>query len=162
MALVRWFCLGAERLAAPPRRCDLKPENIFLSEDPEAPGGERVKILDFGIAKFVNGDQGKQTSTGMVLGTPKYISPEQCDGREHLSGKADVYSLGGRVPREISRGGKMRDIGGDAGRTRRAAQVVGGAVGRAVMPSAAEDRDLELSRRLWPWRGRAPGGRRSV
>ncbi len=108
-------------MAAQQRRFDLKPENIFLSEDPEAPGGERVKILDFGIAKFVNGDQGKQTSTGMVLGTPKYISPEQCDGREHLSGKADVYSLGGRAAKEVGSGWKMRGIADDAGLTWRAA-----------------------------------------
>ena len=85
---------GAERLPPGGVGTDLKPENIFLVEDPENPGGERVKILDFGIAKFLNGDPGKQTSTGMVLGTPKYISPEQCDGRDHLSGKSDVYSLG--------------------------------------------------------------------
>jgi serine/threonine protein kinase len=42
----------------------------------------------------LNTEPGKQTAIGTVLGTPKYISPEQCDGREGLTGKADVYSLG--------------------------------------------------------------------
>ena len=77
---------------------DLKPENIVLIEDPEVPGGERVKVLDFGIAKLA-GDEGvprTATRTGAVLGTPDYMSPEQCRGAGSvpIDHRADIYSLG--------------------------------------------------------------------
>ena len=55
---------------------DLKPENIFLVRDPEVPGGERAKILDFGIAKLA-GDPGLKTQTSALMGTPTFMSPEQ-------------------------------------------------------------------------------------
>ncbi|HNN98274.1 MAG TPA: serine/threonine-protein kinase, partial [Pseudomonadota bacterium] len=58
---------------------DLKPENIFVVPDPVAPLGERVKLLDFGIAKFLDGPV-RKTTVGMILGTPLYMSPEQCEG----------------------------------------------------------------------------------
>ena len=71
---------------------DLKPENIFMVRDTEAQGGERPKILDFGIAKL-NGDTGdrKRTRTGMLLGTPVYMSPEQCRGAGTIDHRAEVY-----------------------------------------------------------------------
>jgi hypothetical protein len=72
---------------------DLKPENIFLVRDPEVIGGERAKVLDFGIAKLI-GDQGPHTSTSQVMGTPAYMSPEQCRGAGHVDQRSDVYSLG--------------------------------------------------------------------
>lgn len=72
---------------------DLKPDNIFIVPDPVAPGGERTKILDFGIAK-INDSAGRKTTVGLILGTPTYMAPEQCEGREDLSGKVDVYALG--------------------------------------------------------------------
>ena len=56
---------------------DLKPENIFVVPDPVAPLGERVKLLDFGIAKFLDGLV-RKTTVGMILGTPLYMSPERC------------------------------------------------------------------------------------
>lgn len=66
---------------------DIKPENIFI----EAQGG-RALISDFGIAR--SGDAGSSvTLTGVVIGTPAYMSPEQIDGGE-LSGRSDLYSLG--------------------------------------------------------------------
>lgn len=74
--------------------CDLKPENLFLVRDELVEFGERIKILDFGIAKFVSDDGGRKTTVGLVLGTPIYMSPEQCEGRDKISEKADVYSLG--------------------------------------------------------------------
>ncbi len=74
--------------------CDLKPENVFLTRDADAIGGERVKILDFGIAKFLADSSGKKTTVGLILGTPKYMAPEQCEGRDSLTDKVDVYALG--------------------------------------------------------------------
>ncbi|MFO0576706.1 MAG: protein kinase [Polyangia bacterium] len=78
---------------------DLKPDNVMLVPDPEIPGGERVKILDFGIAKILAEYEGPaseefKTQTGMVLGTATYMAPEQCKGAGQVTDKADVYSLG--------------------------------------------------------------------
>jgi serine/threonine-protein kinase len=71
---------------------DLKPENIFLARDHEVPGGERVKILDFGIAKLLGDDPA--TLESEVLGTPSFMSPEQCRGADTIEQRSDVYSLG--------------------------------------------------------------------
>ena len=82
---------------------DLKPDNVMIVPDPEAPGGERAKVLDFGIAKVLaaapgNGgdmmEQSAQTRTGMMVGTPLYMAPEQCRGAGIIGDRADVYSLG--------------------------------------------------------------------
>jgi serine/threonine-protein kinase len=75
---------------------DLKPDNLMLVADPIAPGGERVKILDFGIAKLTQRDSrgAVQTDTQAVIGTPMYMSPEQCAGAGGVDAKTDVYSLG--------------------------------------------------------------------
>ena len=76
---------------------DLKPANIMLTE--QGGGRDHVKVLDFGIAKLLEtcaealgGPQGL-TAAGMVLGTPRYMAPEQCMG-EPIDGRADLYSLG--------------------------------------------------------------------
>lgn len=78
---------------------DIKPDNILLVPQPD--GGELVKVLDFGIAKVKEGamDMGAgytATKTGMVVGTPQYISPEQAMGKhgEAIDGRSDLYSLG--------------------------------------------------------------------
>ena len=75
---------------------DLKPDNIFLCPDPDAPTGERPKILDFGIAKLNVGLTGPSnaTKTGAVMGTPTYMSPEQCKGTGEVDARADLYSIG--------------------------------------------------------------------
>jgi eukaryotic-like serine/threonine-protein kinase len=55
---------------------DLKPENLFIVGDPVVTGGERPKILDFGIAKLSSSEPGAlKTRTGMMMGTPVYMSP---------------------------------------------------------------------------------------
>ena len=73
---------------------DLKPENIFLAQ--RGSRKDIVKLLDFGIAKLMEPDQGvslQQTGVGMILGTPTYMSPEQAGGRG-IDLRSDVYSLG--------------------------------------------------------------------
>jgi serine/threonine-protein kinase len=74
---------------------DLKPDNIFVIPDPDSPMGERTKILDFGIAKLSEiGLAGTATKTGAVMGTPTYMSPEQCRGAGEVDHRADIYSIG--------------------------------------------------------------------
>ena len=76
---------------------DLKPDNLMLVADPIAPGGERVKILDFGIAKLAMGTGqpgGMMTRTGVLMGTPTYMAPEQCRGDMAVDDRTDVYALG--------------------------------------------------------------------
>ncbi|MCP4444366.1 MAG: protein kinase [Myxococcales bacterium] len=68
---------------------DLKPDNIFLV--PRRSGRFRVVVLDFGIAKLNFGPH--TTATGMVMGTPLYMSPEQCIGK-NLDHRTDVYAMG--------------------------------------------------------------------
>jgi len=73
---------------------DLKPDNVFLVVDPEVPGGERIKLLDFGIAKLIAEPAPEHlTRTGTLLGTPTYMAPEQCRGVA-VDHRADLYSLG--------------------------------------------------------------------
>ena len=67
---------------------DIKPANIMLS------GGHAV-VADFGIARAVSEAGGEKiTQTGMAVGTPTYMSPEQAAGEERLDGRSDVYALG--------------------------------------------------------------------
>ena len=72
---------------------DLKPGNVFLIHDPEAQGGERTKILDFGICKLSDAE-GTVTQTGTMIGTPVYMSPEQCRGNGRIDHRSDIYSVG--------------------------------------------------------------------
>jgi eukaryotic-like serine/threonine-protein kinase len=74
---------------------DLKPDNVFLCN--VVPGSAPfVKILDFGIAKLVDDDGGgrNKTRTGSLLGTPTYMSPEQCRGAGSIDHRTDIYALG--------------------------------------------------------------------
>jgi serine/threonine-protein kinase len=72
---------------------DLKPDNVMLVSR----GREQdfVKLLDFGIAKLTgNATNTHRTRTGMVIGTPQYMSPEQCEGRSNIDHRTDIYALG--------------------------------------------------------------------
>lgn len=86
---------------------DLKPDNVMLvtESDPESGTRERVKLLDFGIAKLNSASQGvnkSNTQTDAVLGSPEYMSPEQCKGGVNIDAKADMYSLGVIMYRMVS------------------------------------------------------------
>src|SRR5262249_43991286 len=67
---------------------DLKPQNVFLVN---TPAGFSAKVLDFGIAKTTNVETGV-TRTGMIVGTPAYMSPEQIQGPS-VDARSDLYSL---------------------------------------------------------------------
>jgi serine/threonine-protein kinase len=69
---------------------DIKPDNIILNT---TPSGHHVKVLDFGIAKLRDISTGTLTQTGTTMGTPQYMSPEQCLGQE-VDSRSDIYSLG--------------------------------------------------------------------
>ena len=92
---------------------DLKPLNIFLAEI--AGGGYVAKILDFGISKALEGTPDESmnlTQTGMILGTPGYISPEQIRGIAKPGTSADIYALGGILYFMLS---GLRPYHGDTG-----------------------------------------------
>jgi serine/threonine-protein kinase len=73
---------------------DLKPDNVFLVRDPS--GQVNVKVLDFGIARVVDaaGGLGRKTRTGMVLGTPGYMSPEQIKNSKDADHRSDLWAVG--------------------------------------------------------------------
>ncbi|HRI51945.1 MAG TPA: serine/threonine-protein kinase, partial [Pseudomonadota bacterium] len=75
---------------------DIKPDNVMIVRDHNAPGGERTKLLDFGIAKLTSEATaaGVKTRTSAVMGTPHFMSPEQCKGGKNVDEKSDVYALG--------------------------------------------------------------------
>jgi serine/threonine protein kinase len=74
---------------------DLKPENIFLARDTTMYDGERVKVLDFGIAKLpADAQEHGITAVGTMMGTARYIPPEQWTNAESVDHRADLYALG--------------------------------------------------------------------
>ena len=91
--------LGIARDIADALRCahdhqivhrDIKPENILV----EAVGG-RALVADFGIARAITRSEvGRVTSSGVTLGTPAYMSPEQAGAEQEVDGRSDIYSLG--------------------------------------------------------------------
>jgi len=95
VSLMRDICAGvgaAHRRGIVHR--DIKPDNIIVMPADEDSATERVKVVDFGIAKLRDmAHDATLTEAGAMVGTPFYMSPEQCKG-EHLDARADVYSLG--------------------------------------------------------------------
>jgi serine/threonine-protein kinase len=73
---------------------DLKPENVFLAREPN--GAFSARILDFGIAKVMDaaGGMGSKTRTGVLLGTPAYMSPEQIKNSKDVDARSDLWSAG--------------------------------------------------------------------
>jgi serine/threonine protein kinase len=108
LRILRQLALGlAEAHALGLVHRDLKPDNIYLTP---GPAGDHVKILDFGIVKYLDAALGTigQTDTGRVFGTPEYMSPEQARGDPDLDHRSDIFSAGilafvcltGRLPWE--------------------------------------------------------------
>ena len=77
---------------------DVKPHNVFVTTD----GG--IKLMDLGIVKSVNGEAQRLTQTGTALGSPAYMSPEQCSGQADLDARSDLYSVGCALFRTLSGG----------------------------------------------------------
>lgn len=75
---------------------DLKPGNVMLVPDPAMATGERLKVLDFGLAKLSEVREAVfvKTQSQAVFGTPLYMSPEQCEGAGRVDAQTDVYALG--------------------------------------------------------------------
>lgn len=129
---------------------DLKPDNVFLVGI-SGSGEPAVKVLDFGIAKLTEGGgrSATDTSTGMILGTPIYMSPEQCRGTRQVDWRTDIYSLGcvlfemlcGRPPFQYAGGGELiaAHIGQAAPRARSLAPQLPPAVDEVVAAMLEKD-----------------------
>ena len=123
---------------------DLKPENIFLVPDPAAVGGERVKVLDFGLAKPTQTASVK-TRAATVFGTPLYMAPEQFTPIPNTDPRSDIYALGcvlfqlvtGRTPYQ----GSLREV---------VTQHRDAAIPslRELVPNASEELDLVIQKML--------------
>jgi tRNA A-37 threonylcarbamoyl transferase component Bud32 len=72
---------------------DLKPENVMCVLEPIAPRSVKVKLVDFGIAKLVR-LSGPKSVSSLIMGTPAYMSPEQCRGAGEVDSQTDCYALG--------------------------------------------------------------------
>jgi len=73
---------------------DLKPENVFLVRDHDGGAVDQVKLLDFGVAKLEHGPTSRTPAVELILGTPPYMSPEQCRGASDCDHRTDLYALG--------------------------------------------------------------------
>lgn len=151
---------------------DLKPDNLFVANDPE-----RLIVLDFGIAKFMGDESLDLTSTGVSMGTPFYMAPEQLFGDDDVDSRADVWALGvvlyetitGQRPTEAANLGQLlKKISARALPRLDAARAGGHSALAAVVnrmldvrkderPALAEVRVVLASapkpapRRWWPW-----------
>ena len=96
---------------------DLKPSNVMVVPDATLADGFRLKLLDFGIAKSLE-PEAEITETGVSIGTPGYMSPEQCRARSEIGPATDIYSLGvvlyvmlcGAPPFAAGDGGDLLDL----------------------------------------------------
>lgn len=155
LKMVRYVCQICEALSAVHDEGlihrDIKPDNIFLHRA-ENSDTEVVKLLDFGIARPTVSKSTMLTNYGRVMGTPEYMSPEQCRGptpeqyergESHLDGRSDIYSLGillyqgltGEVPFPMADDGGPMSIH----------KVMAGHVMESPMPPLEKRPDLDIS-----------------
>jgi serine/threonine-protein kinase len=80
---------------------DVKPENVFLTGDVARIEAGTVKVIDFGISKVANAGGESLTKTGMVMGTPDYMAPEQARG-DRVDARADIYAVGAILYRALT------------------------------------------------------------
>ena len=121
---------------------DLKPNNLFLVGDPARP---TVKLIDFGIARLRGPDDAKATQTGVVMGTPAFMAPEQARG-ERVDARADIYAVGaiayccvtGRGPYDLN----------DAAAALHAVLMSEPPRPRSVAPDVPEDFEMVLQRAM--------------
>jgi serine/threonine-protein kinase len=132
---------------------DLKPENLFLvrpaSDDGDTAIGAKVKVLDFGLARLVQGQA--ITSYGLALGTPSFMSPEQAAGRiDEIDGRTDLFALAATGFR-ICAGRRIHEATNPVDLVRKMASLAAPRV-RSVRPEVSEacarviDRALEFRR----------------
>ena len=121
---------------------DLKPNNLFLVGDLARP---TVKLIDFGIARLRGPDDAKATQTGVVMGTPAFMAPEQARG-ERVDARADIYAVGaiayccatGRAPYDLT----------DSAAALHAVLMVEPPRPRAIAPDLPEDFEMVLQRAM--------------
>ncbi len=125
---------------------DLKPDNVFLVPDAAVHGGERVKILDFGVAKLLEpSEDGVNTHSQMMLGTPRYMSPEQARSAAKVDHRADIYTLGCMMFEMVT---GRSPFTGDSGEQLIAHQKTPPPSARALAPSLPAAIDALITRML--------------
>ena len=125
---------------------DLKPDNIVLVPDDEVAIGERATVLDFGIAKLFGEAGMSQTRTDSVLGTPSYMSPEQCRGAGLVDHRTDVYALGCILFEMLA--GRPPFVGAGAGEVLGMHQFVAAPALRSLRPDVPPDVEAVVTRAL--------------
>ena len=159
LGITRQLCsaLQAAHVAGIVHR-DLKPDNIFLVPDLAMRDGIRVKILDFGVAKLADGQFGPsggvRTHSAMVLGTPTYMSPEQCRSSAKVDHRSDIYAVG-CILYELLCGARPYD--GDAGEQIAKHQLAPVPVARTVNPAIPAELDALVSQMLAKTPDERPG-----
>jgi serine/threonine protein kinase len=122
---------------------DVKPENVFLTGEPDKPV---AKLLDFGISKIAESDgDGKLTRTGLVMGTPSYMPPEQARGAK-VDHRADVYGVGAILYRALT--GRLPFSGDDPTAVLAAVLTKEPVRPRAVESSVPEGLELIIERAM--------------
>jgi len=121
---------------------DLKPSNLFLVGDPAHP---TVKLIDFGIAKLDGPGRATNTQTGVVMGTPAYMAPEQAKGLK-VDARADLYALGAIAYRCVT--GRAPFDQDDAAAALHAVLTTEPPRPRTVLPAIPEAFELVLQRAM--------------
>ncbi len=121
---------------------DMKPENVFLSGDIHDPV---AKVLDFGISRLEGHGDNSLTKTGIIMGTPSYMAPEQAKG-SHVDLRADVYAVGTILYQAVT--GKIPFDRRDATATLAAVLTEEPERPRAIMPTLPESFELVIQRAM--------------